>query len=125
MRYLYALLGFSVDGGYNSSSRLCSGFLLHLLSQVLADIRRGVGTFQFGLFPLSFTVCVWLSWFGWFLLNCWRCGGWGLGNSDLGRVQVDSVGWGMVVTVGSGHCVKELGKNGWNNKKRRRTLAGK
>lgn len=112
IKYLSALLGFSVDGGYNSSSGLGSGFLLHLLSQLLADIRRGVRALQFRLFPLSFTVCVWLSWSRWFLLGCWRCGWWGLGNSDLRRVQVDSVGWGMVVSVGSCHCIKELDRNG-------------
>lgn len=108
--YVCSLLGFSVDGGYDSSG-WGSDLLLGLLSQVLADIGGGVGAFQFGLFPLSLTVGIWLSWSWWLLFDCWRCGGWGLWNSDLRRVQVDTVGWGMVVSVGPRHCVKELGRH--------------
>lgn len=29
---------------------------------------------------------------------------------------MDTVGWGMVVSVGPRHCVKELGKNGEDKK---------
>lgn len=113
--YLCALLGLSVDGGYDSSSGRGSGLLLGLLSQVLADIRGRVGAFQFRLLPLLFAVGVRLSWLWWFLFDCWWCGGWGLGNGDLRRVQVDTVGWGMVVSVGPRHYVKELAKNGGVN----------
>lgn len=107
-----ALLGLSVDGGYDSSSGRGGGLLLGLLSQVLADIGRGVGAFQFRLLPLSLRVDVRLSWLWWFLLDCWRCGGRGLGNGDLRRVQVHAVGWRMVVSVGPRHCVKELVEEG-------------
>lgn len=107
---LYSLLGVSVDGGYDSSSGWGGGLLLCLLSQVLADIGRGVGAFQFRLLLLSFTVGIRLSWLRWFLFDCWWCGGWGLGNSDLRGVQVDTIGWGVVVSVGPRHSVKELAK---------------
>lgn len=103
------LLGLPVDGGYDRSS-WGDGLLLGLVSQVLADIRGGVGAFQFGMLTVFFTAGIRLGWLRWFLFGCWRCGGWGLGNSDLWGVQVDLIGWGMVVSVGSRHYVKELGR---------------
>lgn len=81
------------------------------LSQVLADIGGGVGTFQFRLLLLSFTAGIRLSRLRWFLFDCRWCGGWGLGNGDLRGVQVDTIGWGVVVTVGPRHCIQELVKN--------------
>lgn len=56
-------------------------------------------------------VGVGFSWLRWFLFDCRRCGRWGLGNGDLRRVQVDAIGWGVVVSVGPRHCVEELGVN--------------
>lgn len=115
------LLVLSVEGGFDSSGGRGGGLLLGLLSQLLADVRGGVGAFQFRLFPLSFTVGVWFSWSRWFLFDRWRRGGWGLGNSDLRRVQVDTVGRGVVVSVGPCHCVEELTRNR-GVMKRKRTL---
>lgn len=109
------VLGFSVDGGDDSSGGRGRGLLLGLLSQVLADIRGRVGAFQFRLLPLSVTVGVWLSGSWWFLFGCRWCGGWGLRNGDLRRVQVDSVGRGVVVSVGPCHCVQELVQMRRNN----------
>lgn len=39
-----------------------------------------------------------------------RRGGRGLGNGDLGGVQVDAVGRGVVVPVGAGHRVQKLSR---------------
>lgn len=116
-KHLCALLVFSVDGGYDSGSARGGSLLLGLLSQVLADVRGGVRAFKFGLLPLSFTVDIWLSWLWRFLFDCRRCGGRGLGNSDLRRVQVDTIGRGVVVSVSSCHCVKELTENEGEEKK--------
>lgn len=106
-----SLLGVPVNGGYYSSRGWGGGLLLSLLSQVLAYIGGGVGAFQLGLLTLPITTGIQLCWLRWFLFDCGWCGGWGLGNYDLGRVQVDPIGWGMVVSVGPRHCVKELGRN--------------
>lgn len=109
--HVCSLLGVPVNGGYYSSSGWDGGLLLGLLSQVLAYIRGGVGAFQLGLLTLPFTIGIRPCWLRWFLLDCGWCGGWGLGNRDLGRVQVDPIGWGMVVSVCPSHCVEELVKN--------------
>lgn len=105
-----SLLGVPVDGGYDSSSSWGDGLLLGLLSQVLADIGGGVGAFQFRMLAILFTTGIRLGWLRWFLFDRRRCGGWGLGNGDLWGVQVDLIGWGMVVSVGSRNYVKELGR---------------
>lgn len=110
-KHLCSLLCVPVNGGYDSGSGWGGGLFLGLLSQVLADIGGGVGAFQFRLLPLPFVTGIWLSCLRCFLFDCWWCGGWGLGNGDLRGVQVDAIGWGMVVSVGPRHCVKELAKN--------------
>lgn len=109
IKHLCASLSVSVDGGYDSSRGRGRDLLLGLLSQVLTDIGGGVRAFQFRLLPLLFMVGIGFSWLRWFLFDCRWCGGWGLGNGDLRRVQVDAIGWGVVVSVGPRHCVEELG----------------
>lgn len=109
-RHPSPLLGVPVDCGHDSSSGWSNSLLLGLFSQVLTDVGGGVGTFQFRLLPLSFMTGIWLSCLSWFLLGCRRCGRWGLGNGNFRGVKVDTIGGGMVISVGPRYSVKKLAK---------------
>ncbi|KAF3832861.1 hypothetical protein F7725_026526 [Dissostichus mawsoni] len=73
-------------------SKLLRHLALMAKDVVLGDIGGGVGAFQFRFLPVLVLGGLWLSGPRGFLFNCWRRGGGGLGNSDLRRVQVDTVG---------------------------------
>lgn len=107
---LAALLGVSVDSGYDSRSGWGGGLFLGLLPQILADVWGGIGALQFGLLLFSLVAGVRLSWLWRLLFDCGWSGRWRLRHRDLRGVQVDPISWGMVVSVCPGHCVKELTK---------------